>query len=153
VTAAAAACAAVLVATGGQAVAASPATPPPTDCIQVIRINSLAFDPAEVSPGGFSDAVLTATNCTGLSQDVTEQWSGRWLAASATGLPTGCPVIDPLIRRVAFEPYAQVSTDLGYTVFPGCTADVLRVTVTLSEAGTQLAQASANLIIDQPAVS
>lgn len=156
VTAAAATCAAVLAAGGGQAVAATgrtaQTTPPPTSCVQVIRIDSLAFDPAEISPGGFSDAVLTATNCTGLSQDVTEQWSGRWLAsASATGQPSGCPVIDPLIRRVAFGPYAQVSTDTGYTVFPGCTATVLRVTVTLSQAGTQLGQRSANLIIDQPA--
>ncbi len=146
---------AAVLAAGGQAVAAGaqPLSGPPTVCIQPININSLVFDPAEVSAGGSSQAVLTATNCTGVEQKATETWTGSWLSATSSGLPSGCPVIDPLARQVDFGPFAQVSTGTGYTVPSGCTADALRVTVTLSVAGTQVDQASADLVIDQPSAT
>lgn len=145
---------AAVLAAGGQAVAAGPQplSGPPTVCVQPlgITINSLVFDPAEVAPGGSSEAVLTATNCTGVEQKASETWTGRWLSATSTGLPSGCPVIDPLARQVDFGPDTQVSTSTGYTVPAGCTADTLRVTVTINVAGTQVDQASADLVIAQP---
>jgi hypothetical protein len=148
-TAAAALGGAVLVSGAGPAVAdgaRAAACPPP------IRVNSLAFSPAEITAGGSSDLSLVATNCTGRSQAVTETWAGRWLSSSAAPLPTGCPAIDPLPRQVTFAPYTRVSTTTGYLVLPGCTASGLRVTVTLSQAGTQLAERSADLLIDPAAV-
>jgi len=151
-TAAAAVTAAVLVTSGGQAVAAdaSPATPPPTACAPVIRIDSMLFEPGQVTPGGSSQAVLTLTNCSGVTQQVDETWTGRWLWTSKSGQAGFCPAIDPLAWHVGIGPYAQASSGTGYTVPAGCGADVLRVTATLRVAGTQVGQGSADLIVDQP---
>ncbi|WP_405591760.1 hypothetical protein [Streptomyces sp. NBC_01190] len=129
---------------------AGPSVPPPTACARVIRINDLTFDPARVTAGETSDLTLDATNCTGQSQAVTETWAGTWLSATTTGVPAGCPVIDPLPRQVTFAPHARTSTVTGYLVFAGCAAAGLRGTVTIEQAGVQLARQSAVLLIDQP---
>ena len=146
----------MLLAGGGPASADAPlpATPPTSTCSGTvgIAIDGLAFDPPAVLPGATSDATLTATNCTDLSQSVTETWTGRFSSASGTGIPEGCPVIDPLARPVTFAPHEQVQTDTSYLVFAGCTADRLTVTVTISQNGVQLAQQSADLVIG-PAAS
>lgn len=146
-TAAAAAGAAVLVAGGGQAMAAGTLSPTPCATATEIRIDGLAFNPPQVFPGKSSTATLTATNCTAASQTVAEQWSGTWLSATSSGIPSGCPVIDPLLRSVVFAPHQQVATSTTYTVPAGCTADALRVTVRLTQGGTLLGQRSADLII------
>ncbi|MFC4031366.1 hypothetical protein ACFO3J_07740 [Streptomyces polygonati] len=140
----------VAVSVSGAGPAAADGAPSPS-CAQVVRIDSLAFDPAEITAGGTSALELVATNCTGQSQAVSETWAGSWLSATATGIPSGCPVIDPLPRQVTFAPHARVSTTTTYLVFPGCTASALRVTVTVSQAGTQLARRSADLLIDHSA--
>jgi hypothetical protein len=144
----AAAAGAVLLAGGGPASADTPpvATPPGT-CSGVIGIDSLAFDPASVLPGATSDATLTATNCTTLSQSVSETWTARFSSDTGTGIPAGCPVIDPLARPVTFAPAEQVATTTGYLVPSGCTADRLTVTVAVDQNGVQLARASADLLI------
>lgn len=139
----------VLLAGGGPASAdALPSpTPQPGTCSGTIGIDSFAFDPAVVLPGASSDATLTATNCTGMSQSVTETWTGRFTSATGTGVPAGCPVIDPLARPVTFAPHTQVATATSYLVPSGCAASGLTVTVTISQDGTQLAQGSADLVI------
>lgn len=149
VTAVAAAGAAVLLTGGGPAVADSPSpvTPPPTTCTGVIRINSFVFDPAQVFAGKPSTGTLTATNCTGQSQAVTETWSGRYLSSTTTGFPAGCAAIDPLPRGVTFAPHARVATSTTYATFPSCTADIMRITVNITQAGTLLGTATADLTI------
>ncbi|WP_333770892.1 hypothetical protein [Streptomyces sp. IBSBF 2435] len=146
VTAAAAVATATVVSAGGPAAAA---TPPPAPCAtsSVVRVDGLAFDPASVPAGGTSTATLAATNCTGQSRTISETWVGRFLSGTSTGIPAGCPVIDPLPRSVTFAPYAQVSTAGSYLVLAGCTADRLRLTVTLSQGGVQLASRTADLLI------
>ncbi|MEV6010506.1 hypothetical protein AB0M29_27275 [Streptomyces sp. NPDC051976] len=145
---AAAAGATVLLA-GGPVAAAAPAavTAPPATCSGVVRINSLAFSPAQVAPGQTSQAALTATNCTGVTQAVTETWTARWGADASGGVPQGCPILDPFLRSVSFAPYTRVTTSTGYLVLSGCTADRLTVTVTLRQGTTLLGQRSADLVI------
>jgi hypothetical protein len=59
------------------AVAATPAQACPVST--VIEIEHFAFDPAAIPPGGSSTATLTALNCTDLTQQTTETWSGRFV--------------------------------------------------------------------------
>ncbi|MEE4542376.1 hypothetical protein V2S66_10430 [Streptomyces sp. V4-01] len=147
----AAATAALLGAGGARALAAGPgATPPPTTCSGVVRIDALAFAPAEIAAGQSSTATLVATNCTGQPQNVSETWAASWVSASTTGIPAGCPVIDPLSRQATFAPHARAAASTGYLVFAGCTADALRLTVTVSQSGVLLGRASATLLIDHP---
>ncbi|WUH94908.1 hypothetical protein OG900_35365 [Streptomyces sp. NBC_00433] len=154
VTAAAALATAAAVTAGGPAAAAAPPAPAsrtPCATASVIRVDSFAFDPAAVPAGGSSAATLTATNCTGQSQAISETWSGRFLSDTSTGYPTGCPVYDPLPRSVTFAPHARVSTTTTYLTFAGCTADRLRVTVSVSRGGVVLTSTTADLLIERPA--
>lgn len=131
------------------AVSARPASPPPSICAGVLRVNSFAFDPPSVFAGKSSAATLTAKNCTGQLQAVTETWTGRFSAdpASGTGIPPGCPVFDPLPRQVTLGPHERVATTTTYTTFAGCTATRLTVTVTITQGGMQLASSSTVLAI------
>ncbi|WP_327286825.1 hypothetical protein [Streptomyces sp. NBC_01198] len=141
---------AVLLAAGSAAPAAArPSSPPPSICSGVLRVNSFAFDPPSVFAGKSSAAALTATNCTGQSQAVAETWTGRFSSdsSSGTGIPPGCPVLDPYPRPVTFGPHERVTTSTTYTTFAGCTATRLTVTVTITQGGTQLARRSADLVI------
>ncbi|NUS14133.1 MAG: hypothetical protein HOY69_22455 [Streptomyces sp.] len=147
--AAAAAAAALAAVPAGTAAAAPAATP--TACSPAVVFGSLTFVPPSVPPGGTSNAVLSAANCTTTTQVVTETWTGRFLTDGSTGQPAGCPVIDPLLRTIAVPALTQVTTETGYLVFAGCTADRLRVTVTLSQAGVSLGSRSSDLLILQPA--
>jgi hypothetical protein len=148
------AAAAALTAAGVQAAAAAPgAATPPTGCTGVVRIDALALDPAHVPAGGSATATLVATNCTGQTQNVSETWAASWVSAGTTGIPAGCPVIDPLSRQASFAPYARAAASTGYLVFAGCTADALRLTVTLSRSGVVIARAGATLGIDHPAAT
>jgi hypothetical protein len=66
-----------------------------------IELDGFAFAPPEVTPGNFATADLITTNCTSGTLTTEEEWTGQWLPLTGTGLPAGCPVIDPLIRPVA----------------------------------------------------
>jgi len=142
-----AACLGAVLATTGTASAAPTASGSPVSCAEVILVDSFAFQPAQVLPGQSSTATLTATNCTGASQTVTETWYGRFLGPS-TGIPAGCVAIDPFERSVEFAAHTEVSTATGYLVPTGCTATELAVTVTITgQDGTVLAQPTAYLAI------
>ncbi|GAA1253738.1 hypothetical protein GCM10009665_50510 [Kitasatospora nipponensis] len=146
-TAAAAASTALLAGAGPAMAAADPAASATARaCSGVVQINSLAFQPAQVSPGQGSTATLTATNCTGQAQTVSETWYGRFTSATG-GFPQGCPVVDPFLRTVAFAAHQRVAASTSYLVLAGCQASAFTVTVTLSQNGVQLGQASAVLTI------
>lgn len=142
--------AAALAATVAGAGTPAAAAVPPTPCPAPVVLGGLAFDPPSVVAGGTSQATLTTTNCTGQTQTVSQTWTGRFLSGSSTGIPAGCPAIDPLPRSVALAPHAQVRTTTGYLVFAGCTADRLRLTVTVSQGGVPLGSRTADLLIVQP---
>jgi hypothetical protein len=152
----AAAAAAAALATPGPASAATPTpgpTPSPAICATTggIRIGPLAFVPPQVPPGRSAAAELAVANCTAGPRTVTETWYGTWLTAAGTGIPGGCPVIDPLLRQVVLAPHQQQSTATVYLVPAGCTADALRVTVQVARNGTVLGQRTADLVIVRPA--
>lgn len=135
----------------GTASAAASATPAVCSTSSVIVIDGFVFNPATVARGQSSAATLAAHNCTGQTQVVSETWYGRYLSATGTGLPAGCPVIDPLERSVTFGPHAAVTSSTTYSTFAGCTASALQVTVSLtSSSGAALGSATATLAIVPP---
>lgn len=115
-------------------------------CTGIVQITRLAFSPSSVSPGDSSTADLTARNCTSASQQTTATWFGRFVGASA-GIPTGCPVLDPLPQPATFGPNGTFRSSVGYLVPASCTASQLQITVQIQQSGTILAQQSANLAI------
>ncbi|MFC1418850.1 hypothetical protein [Streptacidiphilus cavernicola] len=145
-----AACLTLLLSGAGVASAGVPSagTGAGTACSGTVRITAFAFQPPEAAPGGSSTATLTAKNCTATSQTVSETWYGRF-SGPTTGIPTGCPVLDPFLRPVTLAPHAKATTSTGYNVPTGCTATQLAVTVSITNAtGTVLAQQTADLLID-----
>ncbi|ETA71012.1 hypothetical protein [Actinospica robiniae] len=98
-----------------------------------IALNGFAFTPATVVPGGSATADLITTNCSNAAVDTTEMWSGQWLPLSSSGaLPTGCPIIDPLLRAVDYRAGQEVAENTVYTVPTGCHAAELQVTVRIT---------------------
>jgi len=137
----------LMAATTGGATAAVPDTSCATST--VIEIQSFAFSPPSVPPGGSSTATLTALNCTAQTQQTSEIWSGRF-TGPGVGIPPGCPAIDPLAMPVSFPPNGTVSTHITYLVPPSCTASQLVVTVTIDgRSGVVLARGTAVLMIVQ----
>jgi len=128
--------------------AASAAVRPMVACVtsSPITIESFAFHPAAVPPGASSTATLTALNCTNQTLATSEIWSGRFTGPS-TGIPVGCPAIDPIALPVTFPPDGSVATNITYLVPPSCTASQLVVTVDIDAAGKVLAQGTAVLTI------
>jgi hypothetical protein len=122
----------------------------PATCTGTIQITSFVFVPPAVPAGGSSTATLNARNCTGQTQQTGTTWLGRYIG-STTGIPPGCPVIDPLPRPATFPPHGSISLSTTYLTFASCTASALQVTVRITgSAGTLLATATATLIIQHP---
>jgi len=95
-----------------------------------IVLDGFAFSPGTVLPGGSATADLITTNCAATTVDTTEVWTGQWLPLDSSGtLPTGCPVIDPLVRAVDYTGGEEVAENTTYTVPSGCRAAELQVTV------------------------
>jgi hypothetical protein len=130
--------------TAGSALAAPVA---PAACTGTVRITSLGFDPPAVVPGQSSTATLKAKNCTRRPVAARVQWQGRFIGTS-TGVPAGCPVVNPLLLPLNFPPAGRASSSVGYLVLGGCTAHALQITVQLTGAdGTLLATQTASLAI------
>jgi hypothetical protein len=134
-----------MVAAPAEALAAGPV--PPT-CTQIVRIAGLAFTPPSVAPGGASAANLTLQNCTPSPEAVTATWLGRFVGPSG-GIPTGCPVLDPLLQKAALGPYGDFHSAVTYTVPASCTATQLQVTVRVQQDTRILDQRTAALRITQ----
>jgi hypothetical protein len=128
--------------------AASAAVRPAVACVtsSPIQVEAFVFHPAAVPPGASSTATLTALNCTTQTLATSEIWSGRFTGPS-TGIPVGCPAIDPIALPVTFPPGGSVATSVTYLVPPSCTASHLVVTVDIDAAGKVLAQGTATLTI------
>ena len=125
----------VLRRTGGRrGASASAATPTaairPATCSGTVQITSPAFQPPTVAPGQSSAATLAARNCRAQAVQATSYSIG-----STTGIPTGCPVIDPLPHAVTFAPYARVTMSTTYLVLQSCTDTALQVTVRIAGSG------------------
>lgn len=131
--------------------ATATAAPAPACAVgtQTIQITGLAFHPPAVAPGQTSQAVLSAVNCTGVAQQASAEWLGRFVG-SAPGIPAGCPVIDPLVLPLNFPPHGQLTSTVGYLVPGSCSATGLVVTVEILQNGKVVSQRSAELAILHP---
>ena len=134
-------------AAGADARAAAPEACTTTTAIE---LGGFAFAPSEVTPGNSATADLITTNCTGAALATEEEWTGQWLSPTGTGLPSGCPVIDPLVREVTYAAGQELAENTTYEVPVGCQAAELAVTVRISTStGTDVLTATADLRIEQ----
>lgn len=134
------------------ATARSDARPAPLACTTAvpIELNGFAFAPPEVTPGNSATADLITTNCTASTLATDEQWTGQWLSPTGTGLPAGCPAIDPLLRPVTYTPGQELAENTTYLVPTGCQAAELAVTVQIFDStGTTVLTATTDLKIEQ----
>lgn len=123
---------ALSLAAGPSAFAAAAPAASPAACATSfpIVLDGFAFTPGTVVPGGSATADLLTTNCSAVTVDTTEIWTGQWLPLNASGaVPTGCPIIDPLLRAVDYGAGQEVAENTTYTVPTGCRASGLQVTV------------------------
>ncbi len=113
-------------------------------CAGTVQINSLAFNPPVISAGQSSTATLVAQNCTSQPIQAFVTWAARY-TGPGTGIPPGCPVIDPLQLNLALPAGGQGTSSMGYQTFASCTATGFQATATISAGGSTLASQSATL--------
>jgi hypothetical protein len=119
-------------------------------CSGDVSITQFAFSPPSVPAGQTSTLSLAAQNCTNQTLQGQIIWFGQY-TWPGTGLPPGCPAIDPAdlsYTLAAGASYTTTGQD-GDTI-SGCLATGLQITVefTVSNVGT-VAQATADLAIVQ----
>lgn len=122
----------------------SPSAPP--TCTGTAQINSFAFNPPVVNAGQSSTASAVVQNCTGQPIQASATWTARYIG-SGSGIPPGCPAIDPVALNVALPANGKATTGLGYSTFAPCTATGLQATVTITSGGSTLASRTATLTI------
>ncbi len=127
--------------------AAAQAVEPMPPCAGPVQVTSLTFNPVKIQPGQGSTLTMTAQNCTAQEQQASFFTYGRFYRGTDTGIPPGCPVIDPLPpRTVTIAPGATFTATQGYSTFASCTADRLDGTVSLT-VGSVTTHATATLLI------
>jgi hypothetical protein len=131
-------------ATAGTTPAANPAA-----CTGTVQVTSFTFSPSSVSPGGRSTATLTVQNCTSAAVSVSGTWFGRFTAPGVTGIPSGCPAIDPLVQSSTIAANGTATQTMVFTTFAQCTATELDAMVNLSAGGTTVGSFTAPLTIVQ----
>ncbi|NUP50242.1 MAG: hypothetical protein HOW97_23480 [Catenulispora sp.] len=115
-------------------------------------VDRLDFSPAAVAPGQLSTATLVLQNCTGQTVAGSTTWMPR-LTWSGSGLPPGCPVMDPVAFPYSIAPGATATTTLQLgDPIASCPATGLLLTVNVYETGmtNPVYTAAANLGIIQP---
>jgi hypothetical protein len=123
-----------------------------TGCSGDISIGQFAFSPPSIPAGQTSTLSLAAQNCTNQTLQGQIIWFGQF-TWPGTGIPPGCPAIDPADLPYTLAPgalYATTGQDGG--AISGCLATGLQVTVefTVSNVGT-VAEATTDLTIVQQA--
>jgi hypothetical protein len=102
----------------------------------VVRVGTYRFDPASAPEGSSTTLRTTVVNCTGVARHVSLTQYGTE--------PSGCPVLDPVSRRLDLAPHQRVSSDSRWTA-PSCAGKLrlhLRVT---GSGGSELDHATAVL--------
>ena len=148
---AAAAVAAVGIGTStASASGAAPAAAAP--CTGTVAITQLAWSPATVVPGQTPLLSLTATNCTNQPVAAAVEITYRILGpGSASGIPQGCVVEDPIFQQETFAANGSFTTGGSYPALATCTATGVVATGTVfGPTGTVLAQSTAQVTIQQP---
>ncbi len=131
----------------GTAVLPAHAGAAPAACANGVEIVSFGFSQPVVSPGQTATANLVVRGCTGQSQQVSLEWYGRFSTGPGTGIPAGCPAIDPFVVPATLPATGTYATSLGTMVFPSCTATDLATTVTILSSTGTLATATAHIAV------
>lgn len=135
------------------AAAAHAAAAAAASCTGTVQIDSLTFSPPTVTAGQGSTATVKVTNCTAQPISGSVMWYGRFLSASGTTLPPGCPVMDPLVYPAAIPAGGQYTGTFGLSTFASCTAAAFQITATVSDSSGTLATANATLNIQSGATA
>jgi cellulase/cellobiase CelA1 len=115
-------------------------------CTGTVQITSFAFNPPAINAGQSSTATLVAQNCTSQPISAVVIWAARY-TGPGTGIPPGCPAIDPVGTPLNLAANGQATARLTYLTFASCTATGLSVTDTISANGATLASQTATLTI------
>jgi hypothetical protein len=122
-------------------------------CANGIAISQFSFSPGTVPAGQTSTLTLVLRNCT----NQTVQGSSTWYPTftwAGTGLPPGCPVMDPVSFNYSMAPGGTSTATLGLgDPIASCRATGIQATVNVYVNGVTgaAATATANLVITQPA--
>jgi len=135
---------------GTAAMASTTSAAAPAACTGTVQVTSFTFNPSSVSPGGRSTATLTVQNCTSSAVSISGTWFGRFTAPGVTGIPAGCPAIDPLVQQSTIAGNATATQTMVFSTFAQCTASELDAMVNLSAGGTAVGSFTAPLTIAQP---
>jgi len=131
---------------------AAPATPAVADPVPPActppQTTDLALDPDTVLVGDATTATMVVQNCSPDPEPVTATWTGRFLGPYS-GIPVGCPVIDPLDQQATLAPYSESHLVLTYKVPSACRALMLLIIVRVQQDATILDEGAAALRIIQ----
>ena len=121
-------------------------------CTSGVSVSQFSFDPSSVPPTGDSALTLVLQNCGSQAVQGSSDWYPA-LTSSGTGLPPGCPHLDPVAFTYALAPGATSTATLGLgDPIAGCVATGLQVTANVYENGVTgaVATATADLVITPP---
>jgi Cellulose binding domain len=122
-------------------------------CTSGIAISQFSFSPGTVQAGQTSTLSLVLRNCTNQTVQGSSTWYPEFTWAG-TGLPPGCPVMDPVSFNYSMAPGGTSTATLGLgDPLASCQATGIQATVTVYVNGVTAAAATAtaNLVITQPA--
>jgi Cellulose binding domain len=136
---------------GGTAAAATTGASATASCTGTIDITQISMTPASITPGQSATLNFTAVNCTAQTVTTNLVEYGRFLGpSSSTGVPQGCPVIDPIAPAVTFAPNGTYTGTIGYQTFAQCTATSLEGIITFENSSGLNVQGTATVTIVQP---
>jgi hypothetical protein len=122
-------------------------------CTDGIAISQFAFSPVTVPVGQTSTLTLVLRNCTSQALQGSSTWQPAFTGAG-TGLPPGCPVLDPVSFSYSMAPGSTSTATLGLgDPIASCQATGIQATVNVLVNGVTgtAATATANLVITHPA--
>ena len=123
-----------------------------TTCTSGIAIDQFSFSPGTVSVGQTSTLTLVLRNCTSQTVQGSSDWIPQFTWAG-TGLPPGCPVMDPVSFSYSMPPGGTATATLGLgDPIASCQATGIQATVNVTVNGVTgtAATATARLVISQP---
>jgi Cellulose binding domain len=124
-----------------------------SSCVNGVAIQQLSFNPPAVPAGQRSTLTLVLANCTNqpIQGGITSY--GRYTWAGGSGIPPGCPAIDPISYPYSIAAGGTFThTEQQGDTFQSCPATGLTWTMNVTVNGVTgtAATASANLVIQQP---
>jgi len=122
-------------------------------CTGGVAVSQFSFSPGTVQVGQVSTLTLVLQNCGSQTLQGSSIWGFKFTGAG-TGLPPGCPVLDPVAFGYSMAPGGTSTATLGLDdPIASCQATGIQATANVNVNGVTgtVASATANLVITQPA--